>query len=730
MKRRSLLKLAGAAGAGLVVGWPLSACRPFGEDQPQSVDGAVQFNAFIQITPTNEIHFYQPRAEMGQGVTTGLTTLVAEALGVAPGNIVVHRVGVDAAYRLPDQPIQLTGGSTSMKGSYEQILMAAALAKAAIRDAAAVQLQAAPEALQLMDGQVWHAQASYPYGDFVTAAANRPLPDPSQVILPTTQRYIGQTSVNHDGLEKSTGTAQYGIDVRVPNQHVAVVVRSPVAGGRVKAFDASRALEQPGVVRAVQLPHGVAVVAKTYWRAKQAAALLTIEWDQPTLAAHTSDTMREEMAVAMARDDGQAADGKGDVKAALAAAAKTLRADYWAPHLAHATMEPMTCTVTVDPAAGTGAVWVGSQIPDLARQVAAHHLDLPADKVTIHATYLGGGFGRRLYTDFVAEAAQVCRATGLPIQLIWSREDDIRHDFYRPSALMAYQGGLDASGAVVGLSAKRVGADAFAHFLDASGEAMLSPYVGWTAASWLSERGYGVFKRLTVDSSSVEGLTGGYVVPNQSIHHVSVDHGVPVGFWRSVGHAFSAFGAESFMDELAHLAGRDPVEFRLAHLGDDERLKAVLTRAATEAGWGQPAPGRFLGIAAHRSFETCVAQVVEVSVVDKQVTVHRITCAVDCGLAVTPDVVRQQISGGALFGLTAALYGEITFRDGVVQQSNFHDYPLLRMSEAPTVSVHIIDSPELPTGVGEPGVPPVAPALANAIFAATGQRLRSLPLKL
>ena len=727
MKRRDLLKALGAVGAGLVVGVPLSGCQPFGEETPVTIGDGVAFNAFLRITPSNEIHFYQPRAEMGQGVRTGLTILIAEGLSVAPDRIQLHHVGVDEAYRLPGQPMQLTGGSTSLKDSFAQLIQAGATAKAALHAAAAVQLGVDAGKLRLADGQVWLGDRAYAYGDFVETAAQRPLPAADTFPTSAPYRYIGKPGFSQDALAKSTGTAVFAIDVDVPDRRVAVVIRCPVAGGQLARFDPTGV---PEGVELVALPHGVGVVAPTYWRARQAATQLKVEWTDLPLASESTDSINAKMLASLDNDAGQKAETEGDVVDALTSAAKTLSATYSAPHLAHATMEPLNCTISFDAQARTASLWVGSQVPDLARAVAAHFLEIDPEQVTVHSTFLGGGFGRRLYTDFVAEAAQICRATGYPIQLVWSREDDIRHDHYRPSAMMRFEGGLDAEGQLIALSAKRSGADALAHFIDASGGALLSPYVGWTAASWLGERSHSIFKRLTVDATSVEGLMGTYSVPHTAVHHVTVDAGIPVGFWRSVGHSYSAFGIESFIDELAHAAGQDPVAFRLRHLDADPRMKSVIQLAASKAGWGAQPSGQYMGIAAHHSFDTWVAQVVSLSIVDGNPRVHRVTCAVDCGLAVTPDVIRQQIAGGVIFGLTAALHGEITFKDGAVVQSNFHDYPLLRLSEAPDIDVHIVDSNASPTGVGEPGVPPSAPAVANAIFAATGKRLRQLPLRL
>lgn len=725
--RRQWLKAAGALGTGLIVGVPLSACSSAAKLPPHDETGH-SIGAFLQIAPDNSIHFYQPRAEMGQGVVTGMTTLIAEELGVAPEAIHVHLVGAHKAYNPPGMPLQITGGSTSTKAHFEQLRQAGAQARQAIALAAAGELKVEVGKLQLSDGHVQLGEQRWPYGRFAQAAAAQPLPE-DVPLKPVAQfKEIGRPRMALDALPKSTGAAIFGLDVDFPGLHRAALLRCPVVGGRLKAVDASAAQAMPGVVAVLSLPHAVAVVAKDTWRARQAITALKPQWDLPPLAQHSSASMRADMARALASDTAKSALDEGDVQAGLASSAQQLEATYWAPHLAHATMEPMNCTARVMD--GRCEVWVGSQSPDLAASVAAHFADVSREQVTIHAQYLGGGFGRRVNVDMVAEAVQVAKLSGLPVQVVWSREDDMRADYYRPSALMQMRGGLNARGQVQALFAKRAGANAIAHFVDDVGEALFSNYVPWGMAEWLSQRGYWLFERATVDSSSVEGLLGDYQVANRAVEHVTVDHGVRLGFWRSVGHSFSAFAIESFMDELAHAAGQDPVAFRLAHLSHDPRLAGVLREAARRAGWGAHSGTRKQGVAAHRSFETAVAQVVEIEMQGQRPVVKRVTCVVDCGIAVNPDIVVRQLESGIVFGLTAALMGEITFEAGVVQQSNFHDYPVLRLDETPEITVHIMPSTEAPSGIGEPGTPPVAAALANAIFAATGQRLRELPLRM
>jgi isoquinoline 1-oxidoreductase subunit beta len=724
--RRRWLQALGVVGGGLVVGVPLSACSSAPELPALAGEGA-QLGAFVQIRPDNQVHFYQPRAEMGQGVYSGMTSLLAEELGVDPRVIEVHHAGVHPTYRAPGSPLQVTGGSTSMHEAYLHLRQAGANVREAIRQAAAAELKVDPVSLRLEGGQVHHGAQAWPYGRFAQAAAALPLPQGAALKSASEFVVIGQEAAPLDAMAKSTGTAQFGMDVEVANLHRAVLVRCPVAGGRLASVQTQRVEAMPGVVKVVRLPHGVAVVARSYWQAKQAAGALEPAWDLPEMVTLSSAKLRAQMAQAMDSEAGEKASGQGDVASVWSASAKTIAATYWAPYLAHATMEPMNCVVRIE--GERCEVWTGTQVPDITRAVAAHHAGVDVAQVSVYNQFLGGGFGRRLFNDCVAETAAIAKASGVPVQLIFSREDDMRHDRYRPASLMTYRASLDAQGRVQAWTAKRVGPNVMAHFVDEVTEAAVSAYLPWSTGDWLSKRGYGVMAAWVVDPSSVEGLLGDYAVPNSEVHHVTLDPGLPLGFWRSVGHSFSAFGVESFVDELAHASGQDPLAFRLAHCGDDTRMKAVLQLAAEQAGWGQAPAGRFLGIAAHRSFETAVAEVVELSMEGATPVVHKVTVAVDCGLAVNPHIVRQQMEGSVVFGLTAALYGEITLANGAVEQSNFHDYPMLRMNQAPQVSVHIVPSTQVPTGVGEPAVPPIAPALANAIFAATGQRLRELPLR-
>jgi len=728
--RRSFLKMAGVAGGGLILGIPLVGCSSAKPPAYQPEAQALAPNAFLQITSDNRIHFYLPNSEMGQGVYQGLTTLVAEELEVSPDAIEVHHADVHKAYRNPEFSMQGTGGSTSLRANYQRLRQAGANAREVLRAAAAQQLRAPVAELQLQEGQVLWQGNRYPYGDFAALASTLPVPEDTPLKAPKDFALIGKDRPRLDAVAKVTGSAEFGIDIEIPDLYRAVLVRCPVYGGQAKSFNADPVKVMPGVKTVVNVFNGVAVVADTYWQARQAVAQLEVEWELPEeLSQWSSDVLQKEFETALDTEKGEKAEKVGDGANALADAAKTVSAQYWAPYLAHAAMEPLNCTVQLQP--DRCDVWTGTQMPEGAQGIAALHAGLDKDQVAIHSTFLGGGFGRRGNLDYVAEAVSIAKATGLAIQLVWSREDDTRHDWYRPAAMARFEAGLDDQGQLQSWSVKHVSPNMMPHVMDEAVDAMLHGAVPSRFADWLSKRGYGLFENWVVEPFSVEGLAEDYDAPHKEVRHITRDPGLRVGFWRSVGHSFSGFFKESFMDELAVAANRDPLEMRLDHTRNNPRLHQVIQQVADLAGWGKPLPpGHFQGIAAQKSFDTYVAQVAEVSVDNGQIKVHKVFCAVDCGLAVNPDVVKAQMESGIIFGLTAALYGEITLQDGAVVQSNFHDYPMLRMNESPSIEVTIVASQEDPTGVGEPGVPPIAAAVANAVFAATGQRLRSLPLKL
>ena len=731
--RRNFLKNVSLATGGLVVGIPLTACAS--QALPNSSQSALQPNALLQITSDNKINFYLPRSEMGQGTYTGLTTIVAEELDISPKLINVINATAHDDYKNVDYGIQVTGGSNSIRSHFLPLRHLAANARLVIRQAAAQQLQVSLSEIKTDNGNIVVNGKALPYGEFADFANKLDFPEDAPLKDKSQFKYMGKNAPRLDGLSKSTGTAQFGIDVDFEGLHRAVLKRCPVFGGTVKSFDASEAKAMPGVKSIVQIHNGVAIIADNYYQAKKALPKLKVEWDLPeTLSKFSSDSTAADngkgwFKTALDSDESTNAFEQGDGLDALKNADTIVAGEYWAPYLAHATMEPMNCTAKL-----TGDkldLWVGSQAPDLAKFAGAFYADVPKDNVTVHSTFLGGGFGRRSATDFVAEAAAIAKESGLPVQLVWSREDDMQFDVYRPAALAKFKVGLNKEGLIDSWTVKRSGPQIMPYTLDNIVDGVMPSFLPNGMVDWMSKAGYSIFDSFTVDHASVEGLYEDYDAPNKSSDHVTVDPGLPLGYWRSVGHSYSGFFKESMMDEIAALQRQDSVEYRLKHLKNNPKLANTLKVAAEKAGWNKPLPkGHFHGVATHASFASFASQIAEVSVKNGQLQIHKITCVIDCGLAVNPDIVKAQMESGIIYGLTAALYGEITLKDGAVQQSNFHDYPALRINESPDIDVVIIDSDDAPTGVGEPGLPPVAAAVANGIFAATGKRLRSLPLKL
>ena len=721
MDRRSFLKTGGAAAAGLCLPLHLGGC---GGEPPPAATAEFAPDAWLRIGADGLVTVVVDRSEMGQGVLTALPMLVAEELDADWATLRVEQAPANEVYDNPAfEGNQLTGGSTSVRTAWLPLREAGAKARAMLVRAAAGKWGVSPEVCRTQSGSVLHPDGStrLGYGELAAAAAMLPVPEQVALKDPSDFKLIGTALPRLDAPAVVRGEARYGMDVRLEGLLTAVVARCPVFGGKAAGFDASRALQVPGVRRVVQIDSGVAVVADGYWPAVQGRDALEVRWEEGAAAQLDSAALQAQFRE-LARADGARARAEGNVETALADA-RPVEAQYELPFLAHATMEPQNCTADVR--SDRCIVWAPTQFqtgdPMFAgggvRRVAMAITGLPRDKVTVHTTHLGGGFGRRLETDYAAEAVQLSKACGAPVKVVWSREDDMQHDVYRPMSYHRMSGGLDQSGNVVAWRHRIVSPSIISRFIPA----------------WLPDL---VVHRLApmkggVDEGSVEGARDhAYAVPNVLVEWVKADTPVPVGFWRSVGFSFNVFAVESFIDELAHAAGRDPFEFRRKLLADAPRQRAVLELAAGKAGWGKPLPaGRFHGIAVARSFQSYVAQVAEVSVQDGAIRVHRVVCAADCGIAVNPSTLRAQMEGGIAFGLGAALHGEITLQGGRVQQSNFHDYPVLRLSETPVIEVHLQPSPEPPTGAGEPGVPPIAPALANAVFAATGRRIRTLPLR-
>lgn len=725
--RRKFLKSAGIAGGGLIVGFSLGGCGP-GRPPITPTADAFAADAFLQITSDDVVRFYCPRDEMGQGVTTGLATLIGEELDVAPWRMDIVFAGPHPDYVNPELGIQTTGGSTSISAHYRQLREAGARCRAMLLEAAARDLGVPKNRLATDDGHVIVEGTSHPYGDFAATARMLDVPETASLKRPSAFKYIGRHFPRVDGMSKATGTATFGIDVDIPGMHHAVVRRSPVAGGTLKSVDKTAALAQPGVTDVIEIATGVAVVATEFWQASKGADALRLEWHLPELANLSTADVKADYQAALEKDEGVAGEESGDVKAALAAAETVLEHDYWAPYLAHAPMEPMNAVVRIEN--GEADVWSGTQGIGIAQGLVARYAGLDRERVRAHSTWLGGGFGRRGTLTHVIEATQVAQATGRPIHLMWTREDDIKHGFFRPASLMRIKAGLDAQGRLVAWQAWRVGGNILPEALANMMPGLLPTAVGDGVIDWMAGLADGAFGGWVVDRTSVEGLYKDYEPESFELHHITRDHGLPLTVWRSVGNSYTAFAKETMIDELAQQSGLDPVAVRLTNTRGNPRLNRVIRAAGERMARMRPASGRHLGFAAHRSLGTDVAQVAEVSVDGTAIHVHRVLCVVDCGRAINPDIVRAQMEGAIMYGLTAALHGNLELVNGEIRESNFHDYPILRMNEAPSVEVVLLESESDPTGAGEPGLPPIAPAVANAVHAATGRRLRSLPLRL
>jgi isoquinoline 1-oxidoreductase beta subunit len=716
--RREFLKVIGIAGAGLTIGVSLSPAGSAAETHKASgrrTNGAFVPNAFIRINPDNSVAVVIKHLEMGQGTYTGLATLVAEELDADWSQIVAESAPADASRynNLLMGPTQGTGGSTAMANSFEQMRRAGAVARAMLVAAAAEEWDVPVSQITVRNGVVNHGSSGRraTFGELSALAAGRPVPDPASVTLkdPKNFRYIGKSLPRKD-VGKIDGTAIFTQDVRMAGMLTAVVLHPPRFGAKVKTVADRQARDSAGVVDVLQIPGGVAVLATDFWSAKKGRDLLEVEWDESEAFRYSSPKLLEEYR-ALADKPGRAARDDGDASAALSGAAKVIEATYEFPYLAHATMEPMNCVVRVQD--GSCEIWNGAQLHTVDQSLVASLLGIQPDQVTINTLYAGGSFGRRANpaSDYVVEAAHIARAKkGTPVKLVWTREDDTRAGYFRPMYVHKIRGALDAEGNPLAWEQRVVGQSILA---------------GTPFEEFAIKDG--------IDASSVEGAsTLPYKVPNLRVDLHTVDSGVPVQWWRSVGHTHTAYSTETFIDELAAAADQDPFEFRVALLEDHPRHLGVLKLAAEKANWGSPLPeGRARGIAVHESFSSFVAQVAEVSLQDDGgFRVERVVCAVDCGIAVNPDVIVAQMESGIGYGLSPLLMSEITLDDGKVVQSNFHDYQVLRIEQMPQIEVHIVPSAEPPTGVGEPGTPVIAPAVANALFAATGKPFHRLPLKM
>jgi len=668
-------------------------------------------NAFLRIGTDNTVTVLLAHSEMGQGVWTTLPLLVAEELGCDWSKIRAEHALAAPVYAHPAFGMQMTGGSTSTWSEYDRYRTVGAVARELLIRAAAEEWKTDAAKLRVENGFVIGGNRRASFGQLAARASALPTPKKVSLKPPEKWTLIGKPTRRLDTPEKITGRAVFGMDVQFPGLRTAVVARSPVFGGTLKSFDATDAKKVPGVEQVVQVSSGVAVIATNAWSARLGRAALKTDWDLGSFADASTDKMRAE-GLALSRTDGAVALSKGNVEASLGKGAKRVEADYEVPYLAHAPMEPLNCTVKLE--GDHCDVWTGTQFQTMDQQVVAQVMGLKPEQVNIHTMFLGGGFGRRATptSGTAREAAEVAKAANVPVKVMWTRDDDIHGGYYRPAFQHHIQAALDAKGRPI----------AWKHTL--VGQSILA---GTPFEPMMVKNG--------IDDTSVEGVIDSpylAAIPARRVTLHSPRRPIPVLWWRSVGHSHTAFAMESMVDELAHAAGKDPLAFRLEMLKGSPRHSKVLQRAAEKAGWGRAlGSGRAMGLALHASFESIVAQVAEVSVEPEgDIRVHRVVCAVDCGQPINPLGIEAQIQSGVAFGLGAALHSKLTFRDGRVEQSNFHDYQVLRLDEMPKVEVHLVKSHAKMGGIGEPGTPPIAPAVGNAVFALTGKRLRSLPFDL
>ncbi|HEY0702941.1 MAG TPA: xanthine dehydrogenase family protein molybdopterin-binding subunit [Candidatus Acidoferrales bacterium] len=711
LKRRDFLKTTLTLGGGLIISAYIPEWSKTSATTPADATHPFAPNAFVRIGTDDSITIIANHSEMGQGVYTSLPMMLAEELECDWSKIRVEPALVDPAYNHSVYGLQMTGGSTTTTSEYDRFRKMGAMARLMLIAAAAKTWNVDPATCHAEKGYVVQAASGRraSYGSLADAAskltppADIPLKDPKNFTI------IGKPIHRLDTPSKVNGTAQFGLDVYIPGMLTAVVARAPVFGGKVVSFNADKAKAIPGVVDVLQVPSGVAVIAKGFWPAKLGRDKLDITWDDGPGANISSVALRKEYAET-SRTPGIVAKKVGDPAAALAGAAKKISAEFEVPYLSHSMMEPLN--TVVDLRADSCEVWTGTQFETMDRLAAAKVAGLKPEQVKLNTTLLGGGFGRRANPacDFVTEAVEVAKVAKAPVKVVWTREDDIKGGWYRPMWYDHFEAGLDAQGNPV----------AWTHTI-----------VGQSIMAGTLFEQFGI--KNGIDSASVEGASDIlYGIPNVLVDLHSPKSVIPVQWWRSVGHSHTGFSVEAFLDQVAHAGGKDPYQLRRTLLKNQPRMLAVLDLVAQKAKWGTPLPaGRARGIAGHFSFDSYVAQVAEISI-DKDGTlhVHKMFAAVDCGRVINPDTVRAQIEGGIIFGLTAALKTEITLENGRVQQSNFHNYPMVRMFDSPEIEVHIIESTEKPTGVGEPGVPPVAPAIANAILALTGKPVRRLPIKM
>jgi isoquinoline 1-oxidoreductase subunit beta len=698
--RRSFLKTSAAVTGGLMLGFNL----PGTQGEAMAAGTVHTPNAWVHIADNNIITLLSARSEMGQGVYTSMPMLIAEELNVDISQIKVAAAPPGEVYINALLGGQLTGGSTSVREGWLKLRVAGAQVREMLITAAAARWSVDRNLVRADKGMVYGPKGlKSTYGELAEAAARMPVPEKPPIKDPKDFKIVGKRTKRVDTPAKVNGTAEFGIDVKLPGMVYASLAQCPVIGGKVKSFDGAKAKASAGVIDVVQISDGVAVVASSWWQAKKARDLLTIQWDEGAGAALSDASVID--GTRQALKTGKVLEitkPQGDVAAALKGAAKVLEAEYVIPMQAHAPLEPMNFTAHVQ---GNKALLIGpTQFQQGAQGAVAGALGLKPEDVTLQTTFLGGGFGRRLELDFIVQAAQISKAVNKPVKLLWTREDDMTHDFYRPVGVNQLKAGLDASGKPVAM-----------HFK--------------VASQSVTQRAFGLPKD-TMDPFMAEAAVTGYNIANTQHDLVIHDTGIRVGYWRAVSHNMNAFANESFMDELAKAAGKDPYEYRMSLLAGKPRFANVLKLAADKAGWGKPlAKGRALGIALMEGYDTYMAQVAEVSLNDSgEVQVHRVSVAADLGHMVNPDTVEAQIQSSIIFGMGAALKHQITMSNGRVQETNYHNFQPVRMNEAPKIDIVLVKSTEKPGGIGEPATAVVAPAIANAVAKLTGKRVRRLPI--
>ena len=707
LSRRRFLSVSAAVGGGLLIGFTAGRSISAAGAAEKGASEPFTPNAFIRIDPKGQVTLTMPYVEMGQGTYTSIPMLIAEELEVDLKQVrLEHAPPNEKLYANPLLGVQATGNSNAVRGAWQPLRQAGAIARTMLVAAAAKRWNVDPASCRAQSGEVFHAPTGkkIKYGDLAADAARMPVPEKVALKRPEDFKLIGKPVKRLDTPAKVNGSAIYGIDARPPGVKIATLAQSPVFGGRVKSVDDAKAKVVKGVRQIVRLDDCVAVVADHMGAAKKGLAALVIEWDDGPHAKLNTNDIAVELEKATL-NSGAVAQNIGDVDKAMASAVTKVEAIYQVPFLAHATMEPMNCTVHVRK--DGCEMWVGNQALARAQATAAQTAGLPLDKVVVHNHLIGGGFGRRLESDGVARAVQIAQHVDGPVKVVWTREEDIQHDMYRPYFFDRMSAGLDEKGKPVAWKNRFAGSSIIARWLPPGFNKGLDP-------------------------DTTEGAIDlVYALPNLHVEYLRVEPlGIPTAFWRSVGPSHNVFVTESFIDELAVAAKQDPVAYRRALLDKSPRARAVLDLAAEKAGWGKPLPERVgRGVSLQFVFATYMAQVAEVEVSrDGAVRVRRVVCAIDCGTVVNPDTVRAQIQSAIIFGITAALHGEITLKDGRVQQSNFDSYQMLRIDEAPVIEVHIVQNFEAPGGMGEAGTSAIVPAVTNAVFAATGKRLRKLPI--